>query len=204
MVKMGEFFVECGGNLLEGDVLHAVVGVGAISFFSGCMGGGLDDVVEALIGADDGGIGGAIETDEGRVEGGGEMERAGVVAEGEGRGFQQSEKLGQGGFANEVDERVLGVGDDLLGELFFRGACADEDGGEVMAVVDVVGELCETIGGPMFFGFGGADAEDDVRGSRLEAHLLQAGSRVFLNDGGDGEVEVFLRLIDAKVFGESP
>ena len=94
--------------------------------------------------------------------------------------------------------------DDLLGEVFFRGACADEDGDEVVAVVDVVGKLCETIGGPMFFGFGGTDAEDDVRGSRLDAHLLQAGTHVFLNGGSDGEAEVFFRLIDAKVFGESP
>jgi len=96
------------------------------------------------------------------------------------------------------------VGDDLLGEVFFRSACADEDGGEVMAVVDVVGELCKPIGGPMFFGFGGADAEDDVRVFRLEAHLLQAGSSAFLNGRVDGKVEEFLRLIDVKVFGESP
>ena len=156
----------------------------------------MDDVVEAAIGADDGGVGGAIEGDERRVQCGGEVERAGVVAEGEGRGFQQSEKLGQRGFANEVDGWVLGMGEDLLGELFFRGACPDEEGGEVMAVVDVVGELCEAIGGPMFFGFGGPDAEDDVRGSRVETQLLQAGLGVFLNDGSDGEVEVFLRLIN--------
>jgi len=94
IVEMGKFFIDCGGDLLEGDVLHAVMGVGAVSFYSGGLGCGLDDVFEAMIGADDGGIGGAIESDERRVEGCGEVEWAGVIAEGEGRGFQQSEKLG--------------------------------------------------------------------------------------------------------------
>ena len=93
---------------------------------------------------------------------------------------------------------------DLLGELFFRGACADEDAGEVVVVVNVVGELCEPIGGPMLFGFGGADAEDDVRGSRIEAMMGKERSGVFLSGGGDGEVEVLLRLIDAKMYGETP
>ena len=64
------------------------------------------------------------------------------------------------------------MSDDLLGELFIGGACADEDGGVAVAVVDVGGEFRESIGGPMLFGFRGADAEDDVWCSVIEAIIV--------------------------------
>jgi len=199
---LGEGRFEGGDDLIYGDGGHAGEIDGAGAEEAGATGGGVaDDVVDGAEGTGEGGFGGAEEGDRGDIEEGGEVHGAGVIGEEEIAGAEFLVELGEGSFADEIDEMRGGEvsgGDDGIGDgaIFFD---AEDFPGAVGALVEGVESGGETLWEPALCGsvFGAwAEADDGGSGGGDGAWSGEGRgvSGIGADEGGEGEVIVDLVL----------
>ncbi len=160
-----------------------------------------EDGVGAVVGAGADGVGGTEEGDEGFAEGGGDVHGAGIVGDDEIGAFDEGDKLAEVGISTQIER----AGDALAQGTLIGGAC--EDGGEVVALLELFGELREMLGGPAFGGPVGSGEEEGV--GFVAGELGDTGAVGVVGwkdvlDGGGGaaqEIEEFAVSVDGVLFG---
>ena len=107
------------------------------------------------------GIGGAEDGDDGEADGGGDVHGARIVAEEEVALGEESGKIGDGGFAREIDRGVVHFGGDGGRDGEFAGSAEEDYIGHGAGVrAEGVQGFGETIGGPAFGGTVGSSGAD--------------------------------------------
>ena len=86
----------------DGEAVHAGVVI-AFPAAAGVAGDVVaEDVIELAIGADERRGGGTIEAEDGAAEGGGDVQRAGIIADDEFGAGEEEDHFGEGGSAGEI------------------------------------------------------------------------------------------------------
>src|SRR5579859_2822925 len=96
-------------------------------------------------------IGGTEDGDDREADGGGDVHRAGIVAEEEVTLGEESGEISDGGFAGEIDGVALQFGSDGGRDGEFAGGTEEEDVGIGMSEQRIE-SFGETVGGPAFGG----------------------------------------------------
>ena len=168
-------------DFVEGDALHHFLADAFVLVIECvCVGVVLDDVVVALVGADEGGVGGAEEGDGGAVEADCHMQGGRVVGNNERGACDEGHEPSDVGLADEVDDARVAGSEQGLALVALAGGADDGDAVEAH-LKQGAREGRELLDGPALAGPDAGGCEDGVAGAGEVGVAIDA-----LEDGGVG------------------